>query len=970
MDDDVSQLRKMTQKNIIIRGAREHNLKNIDLELPRNALTVITGVSGSGKSSLAFDTLSAEGQRRYVESLSAYARQFLSLQSKPDVDAIDGLSPSIAIEQKSTSRNPRSTVGTVTEIHDYLRLLFARIGQPHCHGCGDPIQSQTVSQMVDTLMALPERSRLLLLTPIVRGRKGEYRKELEALRKHGFTRVVIDGETHELETLPNLDKKVQHTIEALVDRIIIKPDIETRLADSLETALGLGETLRMKSVTTSHVVRVQLLTDPPQELIFSANHACIQCGISYPEMEPRLFSFNNPFGACQTCDGLGTKEFFDPERIIPNPRLSIRQGAIAPWAKPSANMAQETLYNLAEHFGFDIHTPWDELPEKFILILLYGAGTEKIRFKYQAAKRNFSDLRTWEGVLPLLQKRYLETDSDDVREELSHFRNASPCPVCNGQRLRKEALHVRVGGKNIAALSALPLAQLIAFMDQLTLTPKEQTIANRILKEVTGRLGFLMAVGLNYLSLDRTAATLSGGEGQRIRLANQVGSGLTGVLYILDEPSIGLHQRDNQRLFNTLLRLRDLDNTVVVVEHDEEAIRGADFVVDMGPGAGEQGGHVVAKGTPAEVSANPASLTGQYLCGARTIATPTKRRTPNPQRQILLEKVTTHNLRAISIAIPLGVFTCVTGVSGSGKSSLVLDTLYPALKQRMNNAHTPGGRFHRISGLEHLDKVIHIDQSPIGRTPRSNPATYTGLLTHIRELLANVPESRARGYTAGRFSFNVKGGRCQACSGDGLIKIEMHFLPNIFVQCDVCHGSRYNRETLDIRYKERTISEILDLTVEEASSFFQAIPALRGKLETLMDVGLGYIRLGQAATTLSGGEAQRVKIARELAKRATGKTLYILDEPTTGLHFEDIHKLLEVLQRLVEAGNTVTVIEHNLDVIKTADWMIDLGPEGGDNGGLVLMEGTPEQCANHPDSWTGKYLKTVLGKKQEQTKID
>ena len=951
----------MVEKNIIIRGAREHNLKNIDLDLPRNALTVITGVSGSGKSSLAFDTLSAEGQRRYVESLSAYARQFLSLQSKPDVDSIEGLSPSISIEQKSTSRNPRSTVGTVTEIHDYLRLLFARIGQPHCHGCGELIQSQTVSQMVDTLMALPERSRLLLLAPIVRGRKGEYRKELESLRKQGFTRVVIDGETHELDDLPLLDKKIQHTIEALVDRIVIKPGIETRLADSLETALGLADLLRIKSITGG-VVRVEVLTEPVQNLLFSARHACMACGISYPEIEPRLFSFNNPFGACPTCNGLGSKEFFDPERIIPNPRLSIRQGAIAPWAKPSASMAQETLQTLAEHAGFDVQTPWNELPEAVIKTILYGTGPEKIRFQYRGARRRFSSARTWEGVLVLLERRYLETDSDDIREALAQFRTTSPCPACNGHRLRKEALFVRVGGKNIAELSERTLGLLVEFVARLLLTPKEQAIASRILKEITGRLGFLIAVGLDYLSLDRTAATLSGGEGQRIRLANQVGSGLTGVLYILDEPSIGLHQRDNQRLFSTLLRLRDLGNTVVVVEHDEEAIRGADFVVDMGPGAGEQGGCVVSSGTPAQVSADPASLTGQYLSGVLTIPLPLKRRVPDPEQQIILQQVTTHNLQAIDVAIPLGVLTCVTGVSGSGKSSLILDTLYPALQQQLNNAFSPGGAYKTISGLQQLDKVIHIDQSPIGRTPRSNPATYTGLLTPIRELLAAVPDSLARGYTAGRFSFNVKGGRCQACSGDGLIKIEMHFLPDIFVQCDVCQGSRYNRETLEVRYKGRSIADILQLTVEDAYPVFQAVPALKSKLTTLMDVGLGYIRLGQSATTLSGGEAQRVKIARELAKRATGRTVYILDEPTTGLHFEDIRKLLEVLQRLVEAGNTVIVIEHNLDVIKTADWIIDLGPEGGTNGGRVVVEGTPEQCAQHAGSWTGRSLQTVLAK--------
>ncbi|MBF0161943.1 MAG: excinuclease ABC subunit UvrA [Magnetococcales bacterium] len=963
------------ERNIVIRGAREHNLKNIDLELPKNALTVITGVSGSGKSSLAFDTLSAEGQRRYVESLSAYARQFLSLQSKPDVDSIDGLSPSIAIEQKSTGRNPRSTVGTVTEIHDYLRLLFARIGHPHCHGCGDPISSQTVSQMVDTLMALPERSRLLLLAPIIRGRKGEHRKELDALRKQGFTRILLDGESCELEELPPLDKNVPHTIEALVDRVVIKPGLETRLADSLEVALNVLENLGMKSASgrttglagsgvRGQVVRVQVLgsgSEPPQELLFSTQHACIQCGISYPEIEPRLFSFNNPFGACPTCDGLGTQAFFDPERVVPNPRLSIRQGAIAPWAKPTAQVAQETLYSIAEHFGFDIHLPWEDLPAEAKNLLLHGAGAEKIRFQYQGSKRRFSTLRTWEGVLPLLHRRYRETESEELREELDHYRSSQACTACQGQRLRKEALHVRIGHHSIATLSALPLMQVVQFVEQLTLTPREQAIARRILKEVTGRLGFLIDVGLDYLSLDRAAATLSGGEGQRIRLANQVGSGLTGVLYILDEPSIGLHQRDNQRLFNTLLHLRDLGNTVVVVEHDEEAIRGADFVVDMGPGAGEHGGHVVTKGTPLEVSQHPDSLTGLYLSGRRHIPVPAQRRPCSPQHALLLEQVSTHNLRHVDVTIPLGVFTCVTGVSGSGKSSLILDTLLPALQHRLQHATTtPGGELQRISGLEQLDKVIHIDQSPIGRTPRSNPATYTALFTPIRELMAGVPEALARGYTAGRFSFNVKGGRCEACAGDGLVKIEMHFLPDIFVQCDVCHGSRYNRETLEVRYKGLNIAEILHMTVAEALLFFQAIPSVQSKLTTLMAVGLGYIRLGQAATTLSGGEAQRVKIARELAKRATGRTLYILDEPTTGLHFEDIRTLLEVLQRLVAAGNTLVVIEHNLDVIKTADWIIDLGPEGGAKGGWIVTTGTPEQCARHASSWTGHYLRNLL----------
>ncbi|MBF0296249.1 MAG: excinuclease ABC subunit UvrA, partial [Magnetococcales bacterium] len=762
----------MSEKHIIIRGAREHNLKNVNLSLPRNRLTVITGVSGSGKSSLAFDTLSAEGQRRYVESLSAYARQFLSLQSKPDVDAIEGLSPSISIEQKGTSKNPRSTVGTVTEIHDYLRLLFARVGQPHCHGCGQPIRCQSVSQMVDTLMALPEATRLLLSAPIVRDRKGEYRKELAALAKTGFTRVIIDGETRDLDDLPLLNKQQKHTIEALIDRIVIRPGLETRLADSLTTALALCDQLGLK--TMAHpVAKATLLNDPVEEIVFSENHACPDCGISYPEIEPRMFSFNNPNGACQGCDGLGSREFFDPALVIPNPDLSIRQGAVDPWAKPTANMARDSLHTLSEHYGFSIDTPWKELPESIHGILLHGSGAEKIRFRFRGPRGSFTTQRPWEGILKNLQRRYLETESDDVREELRPYRSASPCPVCDGKRLRKEALHILIGDRNIADLSALPLDHAVAFLHALDLTPKEKTIAERILKEILDRLEFLRAVGLNYLSLDRSAATLSGGEGQRIRLANQIGSGLTGVLYILDEPSIGLHQRDNQRLLNSLLKLRDLGNTVVMVEHDEEAIRSADHVVDMGPGAGEHGGRVVAEGTPEEIIAHPDSLTGRYLGGKATIPLPKERRAPDPARCITLSGVTTNNLKNVTTSIPLSLFTCVTGVSGSGKSSLILDTLYPAL------THPGGGVEAHITGLEWLDKVIHIDQSPIGRTPRSNPATYTGLFTPLRELMASVPEARSRGYQAGRFSFNVKGGRCQACSGDGLIKIEMHFLPDL-----------------------------------------------------------------------------------------------------------------------------------------------------------------------------------------------
>ncbi|OSM01397.1 excinuclease ABC subunit UvrA [Magnetofaba australis] len=940
----------MSEKHIVIRGAREHNLKNVNLEIPRNALTVITGVSGSGKSSLAFDTLSAEGQRRYVESLSAYARQFLAMQNKPDVDSIDGLAPSIAIEQKSTSRNPRSTVGTITEIYDYLRLLYARIGQPYCHSCGKPIESQTVSQMVDAVMELPERSKLLLLSPIVRGRKGEYKKELAALRKEGFARVVIDGETYDMDDLPTLNKKVKHTIEILVDRLIVKPGIETRLADSLETALKMAD----------GVARVEILGDESKDWLFSEKNACSDCNISYPEIEPRLFSFNNPFGACPSCDGLGAQEYFDPALIVPNDDLSLRDGAVAPWSKPSQRIAQEQLYTVADHFDIDVNLPWRELPETFRDIVLHGSGEEKIRFKYHGFRRRATSQRPWDGVIPMLQRRYLETDSDDIREDLGKFRDASPCPVCNGRRLRKEALHVRVGQEDIAGLTALPLREAMRYCEDLNMTPKQAAIAERILKEVLDRLGFLVAVGLDYLTLDRAAGTLSGGEAQRIRLANQIGSGLVGVLYILDEPSIGLHQRDNQRLLDTLVKLRDLGNTVVVVEHDEDAIRTADFVVDMGPGAGEHGGAVVACGSPAEIAAHPESLTGLYLSKAFNILPPEQRRKPDPKRVVELKNVTTHNLQAVSTQIHLGLLTCVTGVSGSGKSSLILDTLYPALAQRLNGSRVPSGQFERITGLEQLDKVIHMDQSPIGRTPRSNPATYTGLFTPIRELLAGTPEARARGYQSGRFSFNVKGGRCEACAGDGLIKIEMHFLPDVFVECDICHGARYNRETLQIHYKGKNIAEILELTVEEGLAFFDAIPAIRGRLQTLLDVGLGYMRLGQSATTLSGGEAQRVKIARELSKRATGRTLYILDEPTTGLHFDDIRKLVEVLQRLADTGNTVVIIEHNLDVIKCADWLIDLGPEGGSGGGRIIAEGTPEQVAANAGSWTGRYLEPLL----------
>ena len=872
----------MSESHILIRGAREHNLKNIDLAIPRHALTVITGVSGSGKSSLAFDTLSAEGQRRYVESLSAYARQFLSLQNKPDVDAIEGLSPSIAIEQKSTSRNPRSTVGTITEIYDYLRLLYARIGRPFCPTCHAEISSQTLSQMVDAIAALESGSRLLLLAPLVRGRKGEYRQELVELQKQGFTRLIIDNKNYEISELPQLDKNIRHTIEVVVDRLIVKAGMETRLADSLETALRLAQ----------GIDRVELLTSPPQSLWFSERHACLQCNFSYPEIEPRLFSFNSPFGACAQCSGLGTQEFFDPQRLIHNPDLA-------------------------------------------------GSGR-------------------WEEVLPLLEKRYQETEDEEAREALKIYRSTSQCPGCGGTRLRPESLNIRIGQLHIAELCDLPLRHTVALLSQLALTEKERAIAQRILQEILNRLDFLISVGLDYLALSRAAATLSGGEGQRIRLANQIGSGLVGVLYILDEPSIGLHQRDNQRLLNSLLRLRDLGNTVLLVEHDEEAIRTADYVIDLGPGPGEHGGMVVATGSPAEIAANPQSLTGQYLAGHKTIPCPRQRRAPNPQQQLVMKQVHTHNLRHLDITIPLGLLVCVTGVSGSGKSSLILDTLYPAALQKCQGQQSVIGLFDRIEGLEQLDKVIHVDQSPIGRTPRSNPATYTGLFTPIRELFAAVPEARSRGYQASRFSFNIKGGRCSACMGEGMIKIEMHFLPDLFVQCDSCHGSRYHRETLDIRYKAHNIAEILDLTVEQAATLFQAMPGIMHKLAPLLEVGLGYLRLGQAATTLSGGEAQRVKIARELAKRSTGKTLYILDEPTTGLHFDDIRKLLDVLQKLTEKGNSVIVIEHNLDVIKSADWVLDLGPEGGSGGGELLGCGTPEELAQLPISWTGQFLKPLL----------
>ncbi|CAH2030333.1 excinuclease ABC subunit UvrA [Trichlorobacter ammonificans] len=938
----------MPHDQIIIKGANEHNLKCIDVTIPRDQLVVITGLSGSGKSTLAFDTIYAEGQRRYVESLSAYARQFLEQMEKPDVESIEGLSPAISIEQKTTSKNPRSTVGTVTEIYDYLRLLFARIGRPHCYCCGKPITAQTVSQMVDRIMALPEGTKLLLLSPMIRGRKGEYKKELQQLRKEGFTRVVIDGVQRELTEEIELDKKKKHDIDIVVDRLVVKEGIARRLADSLETALGHAE-----GVVTVEIVEGERLT-------FSEKFACTDCGISYPEIAPRMFSFNNPYGACPDCTGLGTRMYFDAEMVVPNPELSLREGAIAPWEKRLGSpFHQMILECLAQEFRFDLTTPFRELPETVRSMLLQGTGEQEVTFWWEDNRgKRHTYKKTFEGVLNNLERRYRETDSEAVREELAPYMNVMPCPTCNGARLKPEALHIRVADRTIQQVTALAIRDCLAFFTTLELTDKEQEIARRILKEIRERLGFLVNVGLDYLSLDRTAGTLSGGEGQRIRLATQIGSSLVGVLYILDEPSIGLHQRDNDRLLATLRHLRDIGNTVLVVEHDEDTILAADHVIDMGPGAGVHGGEVVAQGTPRQIMDNPASLTGRYLSGDLTIAVPKKRR--KAERHITILGAAENNLKGIDVELPLGVMTCVTGVSGSGKSTLVIDTLHKVLSQRLYRSREKAGACRDILGLEYLDKVINIDQSPIGRTPRSNPATYTGVFGDIRDLFAGLPESKVRGYKPGRYSFNVKGGRCEACAGDGIIKIEMHFLPDVYVQCDVCHGARYNRETLEVLYKGKSIADVLNMTVEQAVEFLGAIPRIKNKLQTLLEVGLGYITLGQSATTLSGGEAQRVKLAKELSRRATGRTIYILDEPTTGLHFEDIRKLLEVLHRLVEAGNTIVIIEHNLDVIKTADWLIDLGPEGGDRGGEVVAAGTPEQIAKVTRSWTGKFLRKML----------
>ncbi|MHB1949897.1 MAG: excinuclease ABC subunit UvrA [Acidiferrobacteraceae bacterium] len=939
---------------IRIRGARTHNLRNIDLDLPRNRLIVITGLSGSGKSSLAFDTLYAEGQRRYVESLSAYARQFLALMEKPDVDLIEGLSPAISIEQKSTSHNPRSTVGTVTEIYDYLRLLFARVGEPRCpeHGLG--LDVQTVSQMVDQVMALPEGTRLMLLAPVVQDRKGEYTQLFEQLRSQGYLRARVDGTLVELDAVPVLDKKRKHTIEVVVDRVVVRAGQQSRIAESIETVIGLSE----------GIVRVAPLDPESREMVFSARYACPACGYSLAELEPRMFSFNNPAGACPTCDGIGVRQFFDAERIISDPGLSLPAGAIKGWDRRNT-FYFSLIESLARHYGFDLDTPFGELPKRVQQIILHGSGDERITFHY--GDRGRRRVHPFEGVLPSFERRYRETESNMVREELARYLSNRPCEDCGGGRLRPEALHVFVADRSIGDITRMPIQETLAFFETLRLSGQKQQIAEKIVKEIANRLGFLVNVGLEYLSLARSAETLSGGEAQRIRLASQIGAGLVGVMYVLDEPSIGLHQRDNDRLIGTLKRLRDLGNTVIVVEHDEEAIRAADHIVDIGPAAGTHGGRVVAEGSLQDILRAPESLTGQYLSRRRRIEVPSTRERPK-RGHVLIRGARGNNLKNVDVAFPIGLMTCVTGVSGSGKSTLVNDTLFAAAANRFYRSRLEVAPHDAIEGLEHFDKVVDIDQSPIGRTPRSNPATYTGLFTPLRELFAGTPEARARGYTPGRFSFNVSGGRCEACEGEGMIKVEMHFLPDIYVACDVCHGHRYNRETLEIRYKGKNIHDVLNMTIEEAAVFFDAIPAAQKKLATLMDVGLSYIRLGQSATTLSGGEAQRIKLARELAKRGTGSTLYILDEPTTGLHFHDVKHLLGVLTRLREQGNTIVVIEHNLDVIKSADWIIDLGPEGGDRGGLLIASGTPEDVAQSGGSYTGAYLQPALATGEERAR--
>ncbi|TWG98461.1 excinuclease ABC subunit A [Mesorhizobium sp. J18] len=966
-------------KFISIRGAREHNLKNVDLDLPREKLIVMTGLSGSGKSSLAFDTIYAEGQRRYVESLSAYARQFLEMMQKPDVDQIDGLSPAISIEQKTTSRNPRSTVGTVTEIYDYMRLLFARVGVPYSPATGLPIESQTVSQMVDRLLELEEGTRLYIMAPIVRGRKGEYRKELAELQKKGFQRVKVDGTFYEIADVPALDKKYKHDIDVVVDRIVVRGDLATRLADSLETCLKLADGLAVAEFAdrplppeeTSSESAYKSKNDTHERIVFSEKFACPVSGFTIPEIEPRLFSFNNPAGACPSCDGLGSQRAIDPDLIVPEEHVSMREGAIAPWAKSTSPYYIQTLEGLGKAYGFKVGDRWRDLSDEAREAILYGTGERQIAFDYDDGLRSYRTTKSFEGVIPNLQRRWKETESAWMREEIERFMSASPCPACNGYRLKPEALAVKIAGLHIGEVTEMSIRKAGGWFEELPgrLNAKQNEIAARILKEIRERLAFLNDVGLDYLTLSRNSGTLSGGESQRIRLASQIGSGLTGVLYVLDEPSIGLHQRDNDRLLDTLKHLRDLGNTVVVVEHDEDAILTADHVVDIGPAAGVHGGRIIAEGTPRDIMANPNSITGKYLTGELEIPMPAARREINPKRKIRVVGARGNNLKNVTAEIPLGTFACVTGVSGGGKSTFLIETLFKAASRRIMGSREHPAEHNRIEGLEHLDKVIDIDQSPIGRTPRSNPATYTGAFTPIRDWFAGLPEAKARGYQPGRFSFNVKGGRCEACQGDGVIKIEMHFLPDVYVTCDVCHGKRYNRETLEVLFKGKSIADVLEMTVDEGVEFFSAVPAVRDKLTTLSRVGLGYIHIGQQATTLSGGEAQRIKLAKELSKRATGRTLYILDEPTTGLHFHDVAKLLEVLHELVDQGNTVVVIEHNLEVIKTADWILDLGPEGGDGGGELVASGGIEDIMAEPRSYTGKFLKELLqrrpGRKQE-----
>jgi len=942
----------MAETHIQVKGAREHNLKNIDVLIPRDRLVVITGLSGSGKSTLAFDTIYAEGQRRYVESLSAYARQFLEQMDKPDVDFIEGLSPAISIEQKTTSKNPRSTVGTVTEIYDYLRLLFARVGRPHCYQCGRAISSITVQSIVDQAMELPEGARFSVLAPIVKGRKGEYKKELDGLKRSGYVRVRIDGILYSLDEEISLEKNKKHDIDVVVDRLVMKDDIRLRLTDSLETSLRLSDGF------------VTLAVEDGVELLFSEKFACTYCGISYPEISPRLFSFNNPHGACPKCSGLGTTMYLDPDLIVPNKSLSLREGVIVPWEKKNSVYHFQTLDALANHYNFDIYTPFEKLPQKIQDVILYGSGEEKIQFYFERNDVKVFYPRPFEGVIQNLNRRYQETDSEFIREEISRFMNVRSCPVCNGARLRKESLHVTIDGQNIHDYTSLSVRELLKRMEVLELTEHEEVIAGRVMKEVVERLGFLVNVGLDYLTLDRTSATLSGGEGQRIRLATQIGSSLVGVLYILDEPSIGLHQKDNQKLLQTLMRLRDLGNTVLVVEHDEETILASDYIIDMGPGAGLAGGKIVFSGTPEEILEDEDSLTGRYLSGRLSIPVPEKR--VSPRGYITLVGATENNLKEIDVRFPLGTLTCVTGVSGSGKSTLIIDTLHKILSQALYRSRHKAGAHTRIEGIDAIDKVIDIDQSPIGRTPRSNPATYTGLFTHIRDLFAQLPESKVRGYKPGRYSFNVKGGRCETCSGDGIIKIEMHFLPDVYVTCETCQGRRYNRETLEILYKGMNIADVLEMTVNQAMEFFTHHSQIMNKLVTLRDVGLGYIKLGQSATTLSGGEAQRIKLSKELSKRSTGRTLYILDEPTTGLHFADIKNLLTVLLRLRDEGNTIIVIEHNPDVIKSADYIIDLGPEGGDEGGRIVAEGTPDEVAGMDGSYTGEVLRQIFEREKER----